>query len=120
MSFRPHKSRNAALAVTVFAGAMAGDAGAQEAANPAVPLHEVHGSWQLACAAPVKKDPADPNTTETAPAKPLCAIAQVQLEEKPANLSSRSNSGLMIPKRRDSFQAPSSCRSVWLSPSSFR
>ncbi|MBB4407513.1 MULTISPECIES: invasion associated locus B family protein [Agrobacterium tumefaciens complex] len=86
MPFRPNMSRNAALAVAVFAGAMAGDAGAQEAANPAVPLHEVHGSWQLACAAPVKKDPADPNTTETAPAKPLCAIAQVQLEEKPRKL----------------------------------
>ncbi|XOK13394.1 invasion associated locus B family protein [Agrobacterium tumefaciens] len=86
MPFRPNMSRNAALSVAVFAGAMAGDAGAQEAANPAVPLHEVHGSWQLACAAPVKKDPADPNTTETAPAKPLCAIAQVQLEEKTRKL----------------------------------
>lgn len=86
MPFRPDISRNALLALAFVAGAAPGDASAQKAADPAAPLHEVHGSWQLACTATAKKDPADPNIAETTPAKPLCAIAQVQLEEKTRKL----------------------------------
>lgn len=75
-----------ALAVFLFTGLMAGGARAQEAAKTAPPLHEVYGSWQLACAAPAKKDDADPNAPAGEGEKPLCAIAQVQLEGKTRKL----------------------------------
>ncbi|MCW0980588.1 invasion associated locus B family protein [Agrobacterium sp. BT-220-3] len=73
------------FAVLLSAGAAAGVARAQEAAKAATPLHEVYGSWQIACAAPAKKEGGDPNTAAEG-AKPLCAIAQVQLEEKTRKL----------------------------------
>ncbi|KJF72131.1 invasion associated locus B family protein [Agrobacterium arsenijevicii] len=75
-----------ALAVLLSAGVTAGDAYAQEAVKTTAPLHEVHGSWQLACAAPAKKDGADAKTPVAEAVKPLCAIAQVQLEEKTRKL----------------------------------
>ena len=75
---------NATLAVPLYVGVTA-NALAQEVAKPATPLHEVYGSWQLACAAPAKKDVADPNASVVAE-KPVCAIAQVQLEEKTRKL----------------------------------
>ncbi|NTZ92919.1 invasion associated locus B family protein [Agrobacterium tumefaciens] len=75
---------NATLAVSLFVG-LATNALAQEAAKIAAPLHEVYGSWQLACALPAKKDEADPNASVVAE-KPVCAIAQVQLEEKTRKL----------------------------------
>ncbi|MQB12790.1 invasion associated locus B family protein [Agrobacterium sp. ICMP 6402] len=75
---------NATLAVSLFVG-VATNALAQEAAKIAAPLHEVYGSWQLACAASAKKDEADPNVSVVAE-KPVCAIAQVQLEEKTRKL----------------------------------
>ncbi|HCD83613.1 MAG TPA: invasion protein [Agrobacterium sp.] len=74
------------FAVLLSAGAAAGVARAQGAAKAAVPLHEVYGSWQIACAAPAKKEGGDPNTAAAEGAKPLCAIAQVQLEEKTRKL----------------------------------
>lgn len=64
---------------------VAASALAQEAAKVAGLMHEVYGSWQLACAAPAKKDEADPNAPVAAE-KPACAIAQVQLEEKTRKL----------------------------------
>ncbi len=73
----------AALAALLFAGATAGGVHAQEVAAP---LHEVYGNWQIACAAPAKKEGGDPNTAAVEGAKPLCAIAQVQLEEKTRKL----------------------------------
>ena len=76
----------AALAVFLCAGATAGEAVAQEAAKAATPLHEVHGSWQLACAAAAKKDGADAASSTGGETKPPCAIAQVQLEEKTRKL----------------------------------
>ncbi|MCZ7466984.1 invasion associated locus B family protein [Rhizobium rhizogenes] len=67
------------LAAFLFAS-VAASALAQEAAKVAAPMHEVYGSWQLACAAQAKNDKADPNAS-VAVEKPPCAIAQVQLEE---------------------------------------
>ncbi|NTE48274.1 invasion associated locus B family protein [Agrobacterium pusense] len=84
MSFRPNMPHAAVLAIAILVCFSRGEARAQESASPAMPLHEVHGSWQLACAAPEKKDPAD--GTDKSTAKPLCAIAQVQLEEKTRKL----------------------------------
>lgn len=54
---------------------------AQEAAKTVAPLHEVYGSWQIACAAIAKTGDA------AATATPLCAIAQIQLEEKTRKLA---------------------------------
>ncbi|MFK3780686.1 invasion associated locus B family protein [Agrobacterium sp. NPDC089420] len=71
-----------ALAALFFAGVSVDEASAQEAAKP---LHEVHGSWQLACATPAKKDGSDTDMLAAAE-KPVCAIAQVQLEEKTRKL----------------------------------
>ncbi len=76
----------AALAVFLCAGATPGGAAAQESAKTAAPLHEVYGSWQLACAAAVKKDGADAAPSTGGETKPPCAIAQVQLEEKTRKL----------------------------------
>ncbi|WP_221178567.1 invasion associated locus B family protein, partial [Pseudomonas fluorescens] len=75
----------AALAVFLCAGGTAGEAVAQEA-ETAARLHEVHGSWQLACAAAAKKDSADAASSTGGETKPPCAIAQVQLEEKTRKL----------------------------------
>lgn len=75
-----------ALAVLFHAGVTAGGAVAQQAAESAVPLHEAYGSWQLACAAPVKKVGADAAPSTGGETKPVCAIAQVQLEEKTRKL----------------------------------
>ncbi|ADY66439.1 invasion associated locus B family protein [Agrobacterium tumefaciens] len=76
-----------ALMVFLSAGLVAGGAPAQDAEKKAAaPLREVHGSWQLACVAPAKKDDSDANTPVAETAKPLCAIAQVQLEEKTRKL----------------------------------
>lgn len=76
----------AALALFLCTGATEGEAFAQATGKTAPSLHEIHGSWQLACAAVAKKDgtDADPSTGEDA--KPACAIAQVQLEEKTRKL----------------------------------
>lgn len=79
-------SVTAIVAVLLSVGVTAGGAGAQEVAKTAAPLREVHGSWQLACATLAKKDDADSNTSAVEGAKPLCAIAQVQLEEKTRKL----------------------------------
>ncbi|CUX58176.1 Invasion associated protein B [Agrobacterium deltaense Zutra 3/1] len=76
----------AALAVLFCVAVAAGGAGAQEAAKTPAPLHEVHGSWQLACAAPAKKDGAEAAPSTAEKVKPPCAIAQVQLEEKTRKL----------------------------------
>ena len=75
----------AALAVLISTVAMADVTCAQDTAKAPAPLHEVHGSWQLACVAPAKKDNADPALSAEG-TKPLCAIAQVQLEEKTRKL----------------------------------
>ncbi|WP_421399556.1 invasion associated locus B family protein [Agrobacterium fabrum] len=73
----------AALAVFLCVGATAGGAVAQEA-ETAARLHEVHGSWQLACAAAANG--ADAASSTGGETKPPCAIAQVQLEEKTRKL----------------------------------
>ena len=87
MKRRQNTLWNAALTVFLTAGVIAGGASAQEAEKKAVtPVHEVHGSWQLACVAPAKKDDNDANKSGVEAAKPLCAIAQVQLEEKTRKL----------------------------------
>ncbi|AYM12678.1 invasion associated locus B family protein [Agrobacterium tumefaciens] len=76
-----------ALTVFLSAGLVAGDAPAQDAEKKVdAPLREVHGSWQLACVAPAKKDDNDASKPVAETAKPLCAIAQVQLEEKTRKL----------------------------------
>ncbi len=75
------------LVSLLCAGTAAGPARAEEAENAAPPLHEVHGSWQVACAASAENDErVGQNVPATAAAKPLCAVAQVQLEEKTRKL----------------------------------
>lgn len=79
--------QSAVASLTVLFSALAtGGALAQEAGVTAAPQHEVHGSWQLACATPAAKDNANADAVAAAGKKPLCAIAQVQLEEKTRKL----------------------------------
>ncbi|MBO9652770.1 MAG: invasion associated locus B family protein [Agrobacterium tumefaciens] len=86
MGHRRNRIAKTAFAVLFHAGVTASGAAAQQAAESAVPLHEAYGSWQLACAAPAKKDGADAAPSTGGETKPVCAIAQVQLEEKTRKL----------------------------------
>ncbi len=75
-----------AFAILLVAAVVSGAARAQESEKTTAPLREVHGSWQLACAAPAPKSDTAAETPAATEVKPPCAIAQVQLEEKTRKL----------------------------------